>query len=164
MEAIEAATVLLQVAARISKSLRSTQERAADGNSLDDSHDRSRAIAAVAIVVRKLNNLREILTTIRDDRPVQSQVVDSTLKALGEVDESLNALALQLDRVQIAIAESRTRVAETRTSVRRWSSWIAAAGSVFLAWMGLGQITLLRRSWSLTRASSARAPDAAAVV
>jgi hypothetical protein len=130
---------------RISKSLGLPASRISARQSPEDAQDRS---AAVANLARKLGDLRENLAKFRTSQGEQTETLDAVVGAGRDVEETLKLVDAKLEQLRQQSIEWRTEVGELRTSVPGWTNWTVAIGSVILAWMGLGQFSLLRHRLS----------------
>jgi len=136
---------LLNRTSRLTRSVRG----AADQSAADDSRDASDALSRLP---DKLKTLRTSLAKFREDKQVQKEVVDSVVRLAGDVDKELKQVDSKLQRVRQKSAEFEAEVTELRAAVPGWVNWAAIIGSVILAWMGAGQLALLRCGWARLRA------------
>lgn len=108
-----------------------------------------------------------------DDHPLY-RLLPAELPALGDalagfqtsaetIDESLGAgpsvrpavaasVAEELDEMQADVSDTRSRIADATTSLRRWLRLGAFLGLLLSLWGLWGQVVLARRGWRGTRA------------
>jgi methyl-accepting chemotaxis protein len=106
--------------------------------------DAQESFAPLAEMPMNLKHLREKVATIRANEQIQEGSVGNLARAAHDTDEILKSVSSLLKRVRAKAFALETNLEELRTSVPAWTNWTAVIGSVFLAWMGVGQFCLLR--------------------
>jgi hypothetical protein len=148
-EAAETAFAILSKTSQLARSLRLPGSRIGPGSSPDeDLQDSSEWLARLAT---RLTDLRETLAKLREDKHLQKEIADIVVRVTRDVEEDLKVVDAKLQRVLQQASQWRLEIAELRATIRVWTNAGAVIGSVILAWMGLGQLVLMRRTWIWTR-------------
>jgi chromosome segregation ATPase len=132
-----AATILSQTTRRV-ESLRA---RSSDMQGLSEKAD------TLAPLIKKLGNLREKLAKLRDDKGGRKDIAKTVADITREATDDLEALDSAIERVRQGTGEWQKELGELRATVPYWTNWAVVLGSVFLAWMGLGQFALAHWGW-----------------
>jgi hypothetical protein len=151
-ELAQSAIAFLNSTPKLTRSLRFPSSQGARGRPrAETSEVTSNALARLA---KALDNVRQNLAKFREDKQVQKEVVAAVVGLGREVDSQLKLVESKLELVRQKAAESGKEIADLRTALPAWTNWVAVISSVFLVWMGLGQLVLSRWGWDRIRGAT----------
>jgi hypothetical protein len=151
-ELAETAVAFLNRTPPLTRSLRLPTARGAVGRApAGTSQDIANTLSRLA---KALENVRENLAKLREDKRVRKEVVAAVVRLASEVDSDLKSVESKLERVRHQAEELGKEAADLRTAVPAWTNGAAVIGSVVLVWMGLGQFVLSRWGWDRIRAAT----------
>jgi uncharacterized protein YoxC len=114
----------------------------------EDLPDSSKVLLRLSGALKKL---RGTLAEIRANPQVRKDAAKEVAGLAREVNQELNLLDSQVQRARQLATDFAAEVAELQTAFPVWMNWATAIGSVFLVWMGLGQLALLGLGWTWIR-------------
>jgi hypothetical protein len=153
LQASETVVALLNKTSRMTRSLPLPTARGAAGEAAVGELQGSAEL--FARLAAGLKRLRKILAEIRENKQVQKEIAETVVSLGRDVEKELNLLHDKLRLVRQKAAEFQTDVLELRTDVPFWINSAVVIGSVVLAWMGLGQLAMLRVGWGMLRKGQA---------
>jgi DNA repair exonuclease SbcCD ATPase subunit len=145
----ETAVAMMNKTGRLTRSLSFGAARGGAGPSpKEDLPDSSAALARLSRVLKKLS---EALAAFRANPKARKDAVKKVARLARQVNQELDLLSSQIQRARQLATEYAAEVAELKTDLPVWIHWGTVIGSVFLVWMGLGQLALLRLGWAWMR-------------
>jgi hypothetical protein len=149
MKVSETAVAMMNKTGRLTRSLSFGATRGgARPSPQEDLPDSSAALARLSRVLKKL---REALATFRANPQARKDAVNKVARLARQVNQELNLLSSQIQRARQLATEYAVEVTELKTDLPVWIHWGTVICSVFLVWMGLGQLALLRLGWAWMR-------------